>query len=86
MSLEKASRRILPKRLSFMKRQRNKDNCQAMSNLGYLYYTKGKFSSSEQHFESAAYWLRKSLLKEYELKDSHYYLGLMHQNGEGVDQ
>lgn len=57
-----------------------------MSNLGYLYYTKGKFSSSEQHFESAAYWLRKSLLKEYELKDSHYYLGLMHQNGEGVDQ
>ena len=63
-----------------------KGNAQAMSNLGYLYYTKGKFSSSSSQLRDAAHWFRHSINKDSTLKDSHYYLGLMHQNGEGVDQ
>ena len=63
-----------------------RENAQAMSNLGYLMYKKGKVSHSSKHFVQAAHWFRKSITEDYTIKDSHYYLGVMYQNGEGVDK
>ena len=63
-----------------------KGNAQAMSNLGYLCYKRGKISSSVQQFEEAAHWFRYSISEDYSIRDSHYYLGAMHQNGDGVEQ
>lgn len=62
------------------------DNAQAMSNLGYLLYKKGKVSNSEHQFLIAAHWFRKSISSDYSIRDTHYYLGAMHQNGDGVEQ
>ena len=76
----------IDKAIDCYKESAKKGNSQAMSNLGYLYYTKGKFSSSISQLKEAAHWFRQSINKDYSIKDSHYYLGLMHQNGEGVDQ
>ena len=63
-----------------------KGNALAMSNLGYLCYKKGKVSSTHQQFKEAARWFRFSIAEDYSIKDSHYYLGVMHQSGDGVEQ
>lgn len=63
-----------------------KGNAQAMSNLGYLLYKKGKTSKTCQMLEDAAHWFRKSITEDFTIRDSHYYLGVMHQNGDGVEQ
>jgi TPR repeat protein len=63
-----------------------KGNTQGMSNLGFLYYKEAKIQGSEEQFLEAAHWFRFSIAEDESLKDSHYYLGCMHLNGDGVDQ
>ncbi|CAI2385066.1 unnamed protein product [Moneuplotes crassus] len=63
-----------------------RENPQAMSNLGYLLYKKGKVSKAQKVFLEAAMWFRMSITEDYSIRDSHFYLGSMHHNGEGVDK
>jgi len=57
-----------------------------MSNLGFLYYKEAKITSSVDQYLEAAHWFRFSIAEDDTLRDSHYYLGSMHLNGDGVDQ
>jgi uncharacterized protein len=63
-----------------------KGNPQAMSNLGFLYYKEAKVKGSEEQYLEAAHWFRFSIAEDDKLQESHYYLGWMYLNGEGVDQ
>ena len=63
-----------------------KRNSQAMSNLGYIWYKKGKASNSQEQLEEAARWFRSAISADGTMRDSFYYLGLMHQNGHGVEK
>jgi len=74
------------KAYEFYEEASKKGNAQAMSNLGYLLFKKGKVSSTQQQFKEAAHWFRSSISHDYTIKDSHYYMGVMHQNGDGVEQ
>ena len=57
-----------------------------MYNLGYLYLKKGKFINNHDQFFKATYWFRSALALDPKLKEAHYYLGFLYENGLGIDK
>ena len=58
---------------------------QGMFNLGYVYLCKAKRSRLNEDYEKAAHWFRVAIVKDPNLRDAYFYLGVLFEKGLGVD-
>eukprot|EP00826_Nyctotherus_ovalis_P009913 TRINITY_DN12630_c0_g1_i3.p2 TRINITY_DN12630_c0_g1~~TRINITY_DN12630_c0_g1_i3.p2 ORF type:complete len:498 (-),score=160.38 TRINITY_DN12630_c0_g1_i3:113-1606(-) len=58
---------------------------QGMFNVGYVHLYRTKRSRLNEDYEKAAHWFRAAIVKDPELVDAYFYLGLLFEKGLGVD-